>query len=107
MSDVPDGEHAAVVDRIEDGLAALEIDADDGRYELLVDPSALPSEARHANAAVTVEVADGSLVAATYRPEETDARLSRAQSLFDRIARRPPGADEDPADGDDGDDDEE
>ena len=91
---IPDGTYTAVVDRIEDGLATLEVSGDEERYELTIEPDDLPGEARHANAILDVQLEDGELVAATYRPEESDERAEQAQDRFDRLSRRPPEPDE-------------
>jgi hypothetical protein len=91
---IPDGEYTAVVDRIEDGLAAvlLEEDGTDA-YELLVEPAELPEDAQHANAVLTVEVQDGELSEANYEASETKERQESAQSRFDRLSERPPADD--------------
>jgi hypothetical protein len=92
---IPDGTYTAVLDRIEDGLAALVVEVDGtSADELLVEPTALPEEARHADAVLTVEVQDGTMVEASYRPSETERRRESAQSRFDRLAERPPSDDE-------------
>lgn len=92
---IPDGQYTAVVDRIEDGLAAvlLEEDGTDA-YELLVEPAELPVDAQHADAVLTVEMQDGELVDASYEISETEERRKSAQSRFDRLSKRPP-SDED------------
>lgn len=86
---IPDGTYTAVVDRIEDGLATLELADDGDRYELVVDPEELPDPACHADAVLHVAVDDGDLVDATYDDAETEARRERSQSRFDRLSRRP------------------
>jgi hypothetical protein len=92
---IPDGEYTAVVDRIEDGLAAvlLEEDGTDA-YELLVEPAELPEDGQHANAVLTVKVQDGELVEATYDPDKATERRESAQSRFDRLSERPPSNDD-------------
>jgi hypothetical protein len=92
---IPDGQYTAVVDRIEDGLAAVLLE-EDGRdaYELLVEPAELPEDGQHANAVLTVEVQDGELVKASYDPDETEERRDSAQSRFDRLSERPSSDDE-------------
>jgi hypothetical protein len=92
---IPDGEYTAVVDRIEDGLAAVLIEEDGtDAYELLVEPVELPKDGQHANAVLTVEIQDEELVAASYEASETEARRESAQSRFDRLSERPPSNDE-------------
>ncbi|PSQ02788.1 DUF3006 domain-containing protein [Halobacteriales archaeon QS_5_70_17] len=90
-----DGEYTAVVDRVEDGLAVLLLEADGETVDdLLVPPERLPRRARTAGAVLTVVVEDGDLIEARYRPEETRERAERAQSRFDRLAERPPKRDD-------------
>ncbi|MUV87494.1 DUF3006 family protein [Natronomonas sp. CBA1123] len=93
---IPDGRYVAVVDRIEDGLAAVIPESDDEALEeLLVDPEALPQPARHADAVLDIVVADGELSEATYDAEETERRKETTQSRFDRLSKRPPKDEED------------
>lgn len=95
MTDIPDGTYTAVVDRIEDGLAALVVEGSETTVgELVVPPEELPEPARQADAVVTIDVIDGDLTAVSYDPEETDRRADRAQSRFDRLSSRPPSDDE-------------
>lgn len=113
MTQIPDGTHTAVVDRIEDGVAALVVDrpidtasesnaqteesngsndADDRPDrigELLLDPERLPPEARRADAVVELTVTDGTIRSITADPEATRERKEAAQSRFDRLSRRP------------------
>lgn len=92
---IPDGQYTAVVDRIEDGLAAvlLEEDGTDA-YELLVEPTELPVDSQHADAVLTVEIQNGELIEARYEASETKERRESAQSRFDRLSERPPSDDE-------------
>jgi uncharacterized protein YdaT len=87
---IPDGTYMAVVDRIEDGLAALEVTTDERRHELLVQPGELPSEARKADAVIKIKVQDNEVVKAQYDPEATESRKDRAQSRFDQLSQRVP-----------------
>jgi len=88
---IPDGEYKAVVDRIEDTLAALELsDADGNRYSLGIAEDELPTQARHADAVLQVTVAEGELVDETYQPEETTTRKQETQDRFDRLSQRAP-----------------
>jgi len=88
---IPDGEYTAVVDRIEDTLATLELSDDDGeRYTLVVDENELPTDARHADAILAVTLVDEELVEAAYQPADTAARKHDAQDRFDRLSRRAP-----------------
>jgi hypothetical protein len=88
---IPDGRYVAVVDRIEDGLAAVIPQADgEAVDELLVDPETLPESARHADAVLEIVVVDGEIHEVTYDAEETERRKEAAQSRFDRLSKRPP-----------------
>jgi predicted AlkP superfamily phosphohydrolase/phosphomutase len=92
---IPNGRYTAVVDRIEDGLAAILLEEDgEDAYELVVDPDELPEEARHGDAVLTVDVEDEELDSVTYEAEETEERRDAAQSRFDRLSKRPPKDDE-------------
>ena len=88
--------YTAVVDRIEDGLAILQLEsAGEVVDSLVVDEGSLPAEGRHQDAVLTVEVADGELLDVEYRPDETTERREHAQNRFDRLSRRPPSDDSD------------
>lgn len=92
---IPDGQYTAVVDRIEDGLAAVLVEKDGSdAYELLVEPTELPDDGRNANAALTVEIKDGELVKTSYDPDETKERRDSAQRRFNRLSERPPSDNE-------------
>ena len=88
MTGLTDGTHTAVVDRIEDGLAALIVD-DEPVGETVIDPSRLPADARHADAVVTLAVSDGTITSVALDAEATDERAEDAQSRFDRLSQRP------------------
>lgn len=109
---IPDGTYTAVVDRIEDGLATLELTpvadecgrdrpvadesgTDRERYSLVVCEEHLPADGRHADAVLAVTLADEALEEATYDPGETGARAGAAQDRFDRLSDRPPSDDQD------------
>jgi hypothetical protein len=86
---LPDGSYRAVVDRIEDDLAVLEVTGpEDELHELVVSPDELPVDGRHADAILTVRVEDETLVEATYQPAETHQQKEQAQDRFDRLADR-------------------
>lgn len=88
---IPDGEYSAVVDRIEDTLATLELSDDNGeRYNLVVGEEELPSDARHADAVLQVTLDDEELADTTYQPAETETRKKDAQDRFDRLSSRAP-----------------
>ncbi|MGB9951883.1 DUF3006 domain-containing protein [Haloarcula marismortui] len=87
---VPDGTYTAVVDRIEDGIATLELEAEDDLYALDIEAAELPAEARTADAVLEVTVVDAALADVTYEADETVDRASEAQRRFDRLSKRPP-----------------
>ena len=87
---LPDGTYTAVIDRIEDGIATLEVDAEDGLFALEIETAELPSEARTADAVLEITVADSTLADVTHEPDETADRASEAQRRFDRVSKRPP-----------------
>lgn len=95
---IPDGRYVAVVDRIEDGVAAVIPEADgEVLEELLVDPETLPESAQSANAVLDIVVADGELREVMYDAEETEQRKETAQSRFDNLSKRPPKDESDEA----------
>lgn len=97
-----DGEYRAVLDRIEDGVGVLLIEADgEVREEVHVDPDRLPSAAGE-GALFDATFENGSLAELTHRPGETEQRRRELQSRVDDLAQRPPGAD-DESDEDQGD----
>lgn len=71
-----------------------ETDADRPIDQLDVDVEALPEDGRHEGAVFDVELENGGLVDATYRPEETRDRRERAQDRFDRLSERLPNRNE-------------
>jgi hypothetical protein len=92
---IPDGHYTAVVDRIEDGLAAVLFEEDGtDAYELVVEPTALPENGQHADAVLSVEIQDGELVEATYEASDKVEYRESAQRRFDRLSERPPADDD-------------
>ena len=91
---IPDGEYTAVVDRLEETLAVLEVTADDELYEVVVDEETLPADGRHSDAVFEITVRDGDVVAVVHDTEATDERQERAQDRFDNLSKRPPHSDE-------------
>jgi len=86
-----DGTYTAVLDRIEDDLAVLEVSDDEGdTHELVVDVDELPADGRHPDAVFEVELRDGEFTAATYDEPESRSRKAEAQDRFDRLSSRPP-----------------
>lgn len=89
-----DGDYRAVLDRIEDDLAVLELDDDGDLHELLVTVDHLPPVARRQDAVLDVTLRDGRFVDATYKRRATRRLRQQSQSRFDRLSRRPPRDDE-------------
>jgi major membrane immunogen (membrane-anchored lipoprotein) len=88
---VADGEYTAVVDSIEDGLATVFFEQDETEVgHGVIDASELPEDSRHANAILSVTVADGKLTEIDYRSEQTATRQEAAQDRFDQLSSRPP-----------------
>jgi len=87
---VSDGTYTAVIDRIEDGIATLEVDAEDGLTAVEIEAAELPAEARTADAVLEITVEDSELAGVTHEPDETADRASEAQRRFDRLSKRPP-----------------
>lgn len=94
MTEIPDDRYDAVVDRIEDGLATMELDGDEARYELVIDEGSLPADGQHEGAVYEIVVEDDQLVDAWYDEEATEKRREEAQERFDRLSERPPSDDE-------------
>lgn len=90
MSEIPDGMYMAVVDRIEDELAALEVSTEERRYEATVPFERLPEAGRSPDSVLSVTVENGDIVELEYDPGATAERSDDAQSRFDRLSRRPP-----------------
>ena len=93
---VPDGAYTAVLDRFEEGpeadrpLAVLVCERDDKAVgDLVVEQGAVPQPGRYVDAVLAVEIENGALAAAEYRPGETERRRASAQSRFDRLSERP------------------
>jgi len=91
---IPDGTYTAVVDRIEDSLATLEVDGDDELYSLTVEEHELPDPARHADAILDIEIIDETLLGVDYDEAATEARKAQAQDRFDKLSQRPPRDDD-------------
>jgi hypothetical protein len=86
-----DGTYTAVLDRIEDDLAVLEVtDDEDDTHELVVDFAALPEAGRHPDAVFEVEMVAGELQTAIYDELRSESRKEDAQDRFDRLSSRPP-----------------
>ncbi|WP_254535019.1 DUF3006 domain-containing protein [Halomarina litorea] len=90
--------YTAVLDRFEgdDAVLVLERGGEDVD-DIAVPRSDLPERGRKQDAVFAVVVRDGELRSVRYKPHATRSRGERAQSRFDRLARRPPRR------GDDGD----
>ncbi|MFW5999965.1 MAG: DUF3006 domain-containing protein [Halorubrum sp.] len=93
--DLPDGEYAAVVDAVEDGLATVFFERDGEEVgNAVLDVSRLPSEGRHADAILSVTLSRGRIESASYELERTERRAEAAQDRFDRLSKRPPSDEE-------------
>jgi hypothetical protein len=91
---IPDGEYTAVVDRLEETLAVLEVSSEDELYELVVEAERLPADGRHSDAILDVTVRDGDMATVAYDAEATNERQTQAQERFDNLSKRPPRSDE-------------
>jgi len=91
---IPDGTYTAVVDRIEDSLATLEVDGDEELYGLIVDEHDLPEPARRADAVLQIELVDETLVGVDYDEALSETRSEQAQNRFDALSQRPPREDD-------------
>lgn len=82
--------YTATLDRIVDGDTAVLLLEDEGTVvdELAVDVKRLPPDGRHDGAVFDVELEDGSLREATYRPHAERDRRERARERFDRLSER-------------------
>ncbi|WP_418286086.1 DUF3006 domain-containing protein [Halorubrum sp. DTA46] len=97
MTDIelPDGEYTAVVDTVEDGLATVFFERDGEEVgNAVLEDSRLPSNARHADAILSVTLGGGRIESASYEPERTATRSEAAQDRFDRLSKRPPSDEE-------------
>jgi hypothetical protein len=83
---IPDGEYTAVVDRVEDGLATLEVTVDGGPHELVVPEAEVPATAARADTVCQVTIEDDTLVDVVPDADETATRLADAQRRFDRLS---------------------
>lgn len=84
-----------VIDRFEDDLAVILLEADGEVVdEVVLDREDLPAEAAHPDAVLEVTLTDGEVTDLSYDATETADRKERAQSRFDRLAERPPSDDE-------------
>ncbi|NLV13064.1 DUF3006 domain-containing protein [Haloarcula argentinensis] len=91
---LPDGTYTAIVDRIEDGIATLEVGTEDGLSALDIAAAELPADARTTDVVLEITVADSALADVSPEPEETADRASEAQRRFDRLSKRPPQDDD-------------
>lgn len=93
--ELADGTYTAVVDSIEDGLATVFFEQDGEEIgDALLDAGELPEDGRHADAILSVSVADEAALEWEYRAAETERRTEAAQSRFDRLSKRPPSDEE-------------
>lgn len=90
-----DGAYTAVLDRFEDELAVLLVEANDSIVtEVTIDRSDLPTAGRHQDAIFDAKFEHDELVLLDYDPETTDERTEAAQNRFDRLSKRLPNDDE-------------
>lgn len=95
VDELDDGSYTAVVDSVEDGFATVFIEQDGEEVgNAVIDSTALPTDARHSNAILSVTVLDGDLVEFEYDPDRTQSREEHAQDRFDRLSSRPPSEDD-------------
>lgn len=91
-----DGTYTAVVDRFEDDLAVLLIEADGETVgERVLDRKRLPEAGRHVDAVLSIDLDDGDVESIDYEEETTESRAEDAQRRFDELSRRPPSRDDD------------
>jgi len=90
----------AVIDRFEDDLAVLLLEAGGEVVdEIVLDRAELPADAAHPDAVLEVTLnSDGEVAALEYEADETVDRKEQAQSRFDRLAERPPSDDDSASD---------
>lgn len=90
-----EGTYTAVVDRFEDELAVLLLEAEgDTVGEVVLDKEQLPEDGRHVDAVVIVELEDEAVVDITYEERETTDRSEQAQQRFDELSQRPPATED-------------
>ena len=97
MDDTETG--TATLDRFEEAeretLAVFVVEGDDGELSQLTLPAtAVPERGRSVDAVFSLTRTDERFELA-YRAEETTTRAESAQARFDRLAQRPPTADDD------------
>lgn len=86
---IPDGTYTAVVDRLEDGVATLQIETgEESIEELILDAEQLPEAGRHADAVLSVELREQAATAISYDAAATEQRREQAQNRFDRLSER-------------------
>lgn len=88
---IPDGTYTGVIDRIEDDLATIELESEDGDlYELTVDAETLPADTQEPDTVLELTLANEQPTEIMPRPDETAARETSAQDRFDRLSQRLP-----------------
>ena len=80
-----------VIDRFEGDLAVILLEADGEVVdEKVLERDEFPDDGAHADAILDVELIDGEITDLSYDREKTVQRKDRAQSRFDRLAKRLP-----------------
>jgi len=89
-------ELTGVVDRFEGDLAVVLLE-DDGDVvdEVTIERGALPENAVHENAVLSVTLAGDDVRDVSYDEEETTRRTQDVRERFDRLAERPPRDEDD------------
>lgn len=84
-----------VIDRFEEDLAVILLEADGEVVdEIHLAREDLPADAAHPNAVLAVTLTEGEVTDLSYKSAETTDRKERAQSRFDRLAKRLPSEDD-------------
>jgi hypothetical protein len=95
FDNLTDSEYTAVTDTTDDGLAIVFFVQDGEEIgDAVPDAVTLPTEARHADAILTVEVTEGTLTRATHELDQTESRKQSTQDRFNRLLYRPPRDDD-------------
>lgn len=83
-----DGEYAATIDRIVEGIAVFLIEGDDQTLDERHIPTEELSVSVSEGDRFRLEFEDGALVSLDPRPDETTERRKRFRARFERLSRR-------------------